>query len=126
MAYQLHHVHLLCSNLEEMILFFTDVLGARLVERKKFGTADGATLDLSGATINLRVARADETVSADTSPARFGYNHIGLMVADVDKAYAELTARGYGFSVKPTNAAQYRIAFFTGPDHITIELMQQL
>ncbi len=126
MTYQLHHIHLLCSDLEEMIHFFNEMLGARLVERKKFGTADGATLDLNGTTVNLRVAREDETVMGDNSIPQYGYNHIGLMVEDVDKAHAELTAKGYVFSTAPQNAAQHRIAFFNGPDNITIELMQRL
>ena len=56
MNYRLHHVHLICKDLEGMINFFTDDLGAALVARQKFGTADGASLNLQGTTVNLRVA----------------------------------------------------------------------
>ena len=59
MNYRVHHFHLVCSDLEQMISFMTETLGAELVERRKFGTADGATLDLAGNRINLRVARDD-------------------------------------------------------------------
>ena len=46
MTYRLHHVHLVCRDLEKMIGFFEEALGAKFVEHRKFGTADGATLDL--------------------------------------------------------------------------------
>ena len=60
MTYSLHHVHLICRDLEKMIGFFEEAIGAEFVEHRKFGTADGATLDLQGININLRVAREGE------------------------------------------------------------------
>jgi catechol 2,3-dioxygenase-like lactoylglutathione lyase family enzyme len=53
MKYNFHHLHIICKDLEQMITFFTDALNAKLVIRRKFGTADGASLDLQGITINL-------------------------------------------------------------------------
>ena len=126
MTYRLHHLHLICSNLEQMITFFTEVLGAGLVERKKFGTADGATLDLKGTIINLRVAREDEKFSDGSSVPNYGYHHIGLTVEDIEKSYRELSAKGYVFSLPPKEAGDNRIAFFNGPDDITIELLQPI
>ena len=71
MKYRYHHLHLICSDLEEMIHFFSETLGAELVARRKFGTSDGASLDLSGVLINLRVAREHETVVHGDSKTRF-------------------------------------------------------
>ena len=126
MKYRVHHCHLICSDLEQMITFMTETLGADLVERRKFGAADGATLDLAGNRINLRVARDDETVVGDASETRYGYDHLGLEVDDVDRAFDDLTAKGYKFTVTPRDADPWRIAFFKGPDNITIELVQVL
>ena len=126
MTYRLHHIHLICRDLEGMINFFTDALGAGLVARRKFGTADGATLDLQGATINLRVAREDEVMVGDASQARFGYDHLGLQVDDIDAAYRDLNERGFTFFVEPRNIPDLRIAFLRGPEDITIELVQEL
>jgi len=124
MTYRLHHIHLICRNLETMISFFTDALGAKLVERRKFGTANGATLDLEGININLRVARADEEIRDHLTPSTYGYDHIGLKVADIHAAWDDLTKRGYQFFMPPTEAAGLTIAFFKGPENITIELVQ--
>jgi catechol 2,3-dioxygenase-like lactoylglutathione lyase family enzyme len=109
-----------------MISFFTKALNAKLLARKKFGTADGASLDIQGTTVNLRVAREDEEMVGDASQSRYGYDHIGLEVEDVDDAYKDLSARGFSFFMPPTDVPNLRIAFFKGPEDITIELVQKL
>jgi catechol 2,3-dioxygenase-like lactoylglutathione lyase family enzyme len=126
MSYRFHHVHVICKDLEEMIGFFTDVLAARLIDRRKFGTADGASLELDGATINLRVAREDEQMVGDASQSTYGFDHLGLEVEDIEKAYADLTERGYSFFMPPKEIPNMKIAFFKGPEDITIELCQPL
>jgi catechol 2,3-dioxygenase-like lactoylglutathione lyase family enzyme len=126
MTYRFHHVHILCQDLEKMIGFFTEALGAHLVRRKKFGTADGASLDLKGTTVNLRVARSDERVEGDASRTAYGYNHIGLEVDDIESAHTDLRSRGCSFFMPPTDIPGLRIAFFRGPEQIVIELVQRV
>ena len=63
MEYQFHHLHVICTDLEKMINFFTKSLGGKLISARKFGTADGATLDLAGVPVYLRVARTGEEVA---------------------------------------------------------------
>jgi len=126
MTYRLHHVHLICRDLEKMIAFFKEALGAQLVKRRKFGTADGATLDLQGIDINLRVARQGEEIRENLTPSSYGYDHIGLQVEDVQAAYDDIAKRGYSFFMPPTEAAGLMIAFFKGPENITFELVQPL
>jgi glyoxylase I family protein len=125
MSFHFHHVHIICKDLEKMIGFFTESVGAELVKRKKFGTADGASLDLKGTTINLRVARVDEKLEGDASRTVFGYNHIGLEVEDIEVAFTDLTSQGYSFFMPPTDIPDLRIAFFRGPEDIVIELVQR-
>ena len=126
MAYRFHHVHIICKDLEKMIRFFSEVLEAKLIRRLKFGTADGATFDLQGITVNLRVSREDEEMAGDASQTRYGYDHIGLEVDDVEAAYKDLQAQGFSFVMPPTEIPDLKIAFFKGPEDITIELVQQL
>jgi len=126
MTYRFHHLHLICKDLEGMIDFFSEALGAALLGRKKFGTADGASLDLQGTIVNLRVAREDEDMAGDASRTTFGYDHVGLQVEDVDAAYRDLKQRGFSFFMEPKDIPNLRIAFFKGPEDITIELVQEL
>ena len=124
MPFQFHHVHLICSDLEEMIRFFVDTFGAKLTQRKKFGGADGAVLDLDGTQINLRVARESDHILEDPSASTYGYNHIGFVVEDLNAAYQELSRKGCIFSTPPKDAGGHLIAFLEGPDNISIELLQ--
>ena len=126
MAYRFHHVHIVCKDLEKMISFFTEVLEAKLIALKKFGTADGASLDLQGTTVNLRLRKEEEELVGDASQARYGYDHIGLEVEDIDAAFKDLQARGFSFLMPPTDIPDLKIAFFKGPEDITIELVQPL
>ena len=126
MTYRFHHLHLLCSDLQNSIDFFTGVLGATLVTLKKFGVADGAVMDLEGTMVNLRVAREDEPVNTDTSRANYGYHHICVQVEDIDAAYKELSDKDVEFLAPPVDAGENRIAFCKGPDEIVIEVLQAL
>jgi catechol 2,3-dioxygenase-like lactoylglutathione lyase family enzyme len=126
MAYRFHHLHIICKDLEKMITFFTEVLGATLVRRQKFGTADGASLDLQGTTVNLRVSREDEQMVGDASQSSYGYDHIGLEVEDIETVFKDLTAQGFTFPVPPREIPNLKIAFFKGPEDLTIELVEPL
>ena len=126
MSYRFHHVHIVCKELEKMIRFFTEVLEAKLIDLRKFGTADGASLDLDGTTVNLRVSKEEETIVGDASQSSYGYDHIGLQVEDIETAYTELQAQGFSFLVPPTDIPNLKMAFFKGPEDITIELVQPL
>jgi catechol 2,3-dioxygenase-like lactoylglutathione lyase family enzyme len=65
-------------------------------------------------------------MSGDASQSRFGYDHIGLRVDDVDAAFRELKANGFSFFMEPRDLTDLRIAFFRGPEDIIIELVQEL
>jgi catechol 2,3-dioxygenase-like lactoylglutathione lyase family enzyme len=102
------------------------MLGAELIRRRKFGTADGAVLDLNGTTISLRTARENDNIAGDSSQERYGYDHLGLAVEDLDTAYEELKGKGVTFSVLPRDVEDGKMAFLKGPDGITIELFQPI
>ena len=126
MNFNFHHVHLLCSDLENTIAFFRDLMGAKFVCYKKFGPADGATLDLNGTMVNLRVKTDKEEMAGDSSVLTYGYHHICLQVDDIDGAYDMLTDNGIEFISGPMDAGDNRIAFLKGPDNIAIEILQPL
>ncbi len=125
MAYTLNHIHIVCKDLQPMIDFFTQNFDASLTAMKKFGGADGASLDLSGTTVNLRVLQENEKMMDPASGKTFGYHHIGINVNDVDAKYKDLSGKGFKFSVPPKDIDEtLRIAFFDGPENVTIELLQ--
>ena len=125
MKFQFHHIHVFCKNLEKMIPFFTDVLGATLKVRQKFGTANGAMLDLHGTPINIKVLEKSVTPS-EALPLCAGWDHVALEVEDVEAVYTELTGLGYSFTIKPFEAGGMKMAFFQGPEGLLFELLQPI
>ena len=124
MNFSYHHVHFVCSDLEEMIAFWTEVFDGKLVGRTKFGGTDGARMDVGGTLVNLRVASAGETITQDSSSTRFGCDHIGFEVEDINAAYTELQKKGVTFTMTPTDLGTVTIAFLKGPDNIIVEILQ--
>ncbi len=93
MKYLNPHLHLICSDIERTVRFFVETLEAKLVERLKFGNANGAVLNLSGIQISLRATHENEIITWSYQK-RYGYDHLGLEVEDVDAAYRELKGVG--------------------------------
>ena len=92
---------------------------------KKFGGADGASLNLSGTTINVRVPHENENPADPRTCKTYGYHHMGITVDDVDAEYKRLSHKGYRFSLPPQDVDEtLRVAFVEGPENITIELLQ--
>ena len=83
-----------------------------------------ASLDLAGVTVNLRVSREDEQMEGDASRKNFGFDHIGVAVDDIEATFQDLTSQGYSFFMPPTDVPGLRIAFFKGPEDLTIEVVQ--
>jgi catechol 2,3-dioxygenase-like lactoylglutathione lyase family enzyme len=124
MSFRLHHIHLLCSNLEQTEQFFIQNLGAHMEQRTTFGEAQGSMLDLNGTKIYLRTSKSQESVNNDGSDTCYGYHHLGLQVENLASVYNDLLSAGIEFSVPPKETSSGHLAFMKGPDNILIELYQ--
>lgn len=124
MSIRVHHIHLLCSDLEQTEQFFIQKFGARSEGNKTFGGAPGSILDLNGTKIYLRTSKAQENVSSDANHICYGYNHLGLQVDDLASLSRELESLGVEFRVLPKETPSGHVAFIIGPDNILIELFQ--
>ena len=124
LEYQFHHIHVFCSDLAATERWFTEGLGAELVERRDSRGVPGVVLRLGGAQVLLRPAREGETLTP-AGARHFGADHFGLRVDDVDATVAELKRRGVFVEVEPWDfGPASRIAFIKGPDEVRIELVQ--
>jgi predicted enzyme related to lactoylglutathione lyase len=105
--------------------FWVRGFGAKLEEYRKFGELEGAVLDINSARTKLYL-REQACERQDTSPPRSGVDHIGMMVPDLDKALAEVTALpGVSLAKAPFMSKSARCAFINGPEGISIEVMQE-
>jgi catechol 2,3-dioxygenase-like lactoylglutathione lyase family enzyme len=119
--YTFDHAHVYCTDVPASERFFVDVLAARVTERR--GTT--VVLDFGGGSVLLRPQLAGETLGPAGSP-RFGIDHLGIRVADVPAAVAELRERGGEISGPPRELRPgVFVAFVQGPDNVRVELLSR-
>ncbi len=119
----LNHIHVVCSDLPASESWFLDGVGAELVERRESRGIPTSELRLGGIRVLLRAASKDES-RADGEQRKYGTDHFGLDVTDVDALVEKLRARGIEIAREPENSPRNRVAFITGPDNLVIELLQ--
>ena len=121
-----HHVHFCCRDPKAAAQWFEEMLGAKTVgEATFFGGAPGIRLELSGANIYIRGLRPEEQLSEDSPRDRFGFDHLGLRVSDIDELANRMKAKGVAFEVDVHESRPgTRIAFIKGPEHIRLELVE--
>jgi len=120
--FRFNHLHVVCQDLQTMVEFWTDVLGGHLLERRQFGSADGATVDLGGVRIYLRLPKAGENVVARGEEVVTGYDHICLRTNDFSGAVKLFMDHDCRMASKPTCPGNSGTVFFYGPENILIEL----
>ena len=118
-----NHIHIVCTDLAASEAWFLDGVGAELVERRDSRGSSTSELCLAGVRVLLRSAREGEDLAAD-GHRRYGTDHFGLEVADVDAVVETLRSRGVEIAIEPRNSPMNRIAFIKGPDSVLIELVQ--
>lgn len=125
LAYTFEHVHVYCTNLAASKEWFVDKVGAELTDERVTRGARAADLKLGGMTVYLREELPGEGLG-QPGPCRFGTDHMGLSVPDIEGAVAELKGRGVEFEgeikqIDPT----LRVAFMRGPDMVRVELLER-
>jgi catechol 2,3-dioxygenase-like lactoylglutathione lyase family enzyme len=120
---RLNHIHIICSDLTASESWFVEGIGADLVERRESRGMATSELRLAGICLLLRAAHKDEALAAGRQ-RRYGTDHFGLEVADVDATVETLRARGVVIAREPANSPRNRVAFIQGPDNLVIELVE--
>ncbi|GAB4116904.1 MAG: VOC family protein [Roseiflexaceae bacterium] len=117
-----HHVALKTANFAAMRAFYVETLGLPYL-----GGFPGRNIIFIGAgSTTIELIEAEGPIE----PARLGWHHMALEVADTDAAHAELAAKGVAFHVEPRSfppdAPAVRLAFFKDPDGNELELYQPI
>ena len=124
---RLLHTMLRVGDLERSLIFYTEVLGMRLLRRKDY--PDGRfTLAFVGYGDESSTAVLELTHNWDTSSYEIGtgYGHIALGVDDIHATCEAMAAKG-GRVVRPPGAMKHGttvIAFVEDPDGYKVELIQ--
>ena len=119
------HIHLFSRDPEATAAFYERMFGAEVIRSMPQGKPR-IDLKLGGANVFiLDVSQDPRAVSGPTHPHQ-GLDHFGLVVKDIDATCAALQAKGAVFTRGPeTIRPGTRIAFLTGPEGVSIELLER-
>jgi catechol 2,3-dioxygenase-like lactoylglutathione lyase family enzyme len=137
----LNHVGISVADLDRAVAFYRDAFGMELVAQRTFeGEQDAAIMALPGArgrVALLRAANLQIELFEFAQPAPrpqpttrpvcdHGITHFCVVVADVERDYARLTAAGVRFHCPPVTFARARAKATYGrdPDGNVFELVQ--
>lgn len=124
---RLLHTMLRVGNLDRSLLFYTDVLGMKLLRRNDYPEGK-FTLAFVGYQDESEGAVIELTHNWDTSSYDLGngYGHIALEVEDAYDACAKIKERGGNVTREagPMKHGKTVIAFVEDPDGYKIELIQ--
>ena len=124
MDYRQDHIHLRTADPTATAQFYIDMFGAIPAGQVMNGAALRVMVNLGGLLMFIEQV-PPETPAPPPAPFR-GIEHIGVLVADVDAAAAELRGKGAKFVVEPRSPAPgIKIAFLEGPDGVRIEILQR-
>ena len=119
------HVHIVCSDLAATERWLVETIGAEFVRRRDSGGTPSSIVGLAGGQIFLRAARQGEVLDPAGS-RRFGIDHIGVLVPDLEAAAVELRRRGAHFEVEPFEFMPgLFMSYVLGPDNFRIEFVQR-
>lgn len=110
------NVTVMVGEMSRAVAFYTETLGMRLKMRAGDHFAE---VETTGLTVGLH-PQGPHTPKAGTE----GAMSIGLQVADIEKAMAELKAKGVTFTAGPTDDGYVTLAFFADPDGNPLYLCQ--
>ena len=120
-AYAFEHIHLRSPDPNVTADWFGRMFGAEVIHSTVAG-APRVDVKLGGMDIFIAATKGA------TSPAHphLGLDHFGLRVTDLDAAIADLKSKGAVFTMDATNLRPgLRIAFLSGPEDVSIELLQR-
>ena len=127
MNFTYNHLHFRSEDPDAAAKFYCDNFGAAITSERPLSTTKSIQLDLNGKhlmTISGR-AEGEDPVPGSNDP-RYGLDHFGFEVDDMDEAAAHLRAHGAHFICEPwTMPSGSTVAFIEAPDHVSVEIIQR-
>ena len=122
-----NHLHLRSEDPDAAAKFYCDNFGAVIAGERPLSTTKSITLALNNRplmTISGR-AESEDPVPGSTEP-RYGLDHFGFEVDDMEAAAAQFRANGVHMICEPwVMPSGNTVAFIEAPDHVSVEIIQR-
>ena len=127
MNFVYNHLHFRSEDPDAAAKFYCDNFGAVITSERPLSTTKSIQLSLNGhplMTISGR-AEGEDPVAGSTDP-RYGLDHFGFEVDNMDEVTAQMKANGVKFGCEPwTMPSGSTVAFIVAPDEVSVELIQR-
>ena len=127
MKFVYNHLHFRSEDPDAAAKFYCDNFGASIKSENPLANTKSIQLELNGETLMTISGRADgeNPVPGSTEP-RYGLDHFGFEVDDMDAVAAHLKANGVRFNCEPwTMPSGTSVAFIVAPDEVSVEIIQR-
>ena len=122
----LHHVAIIASDYERSKLFYTEVLGLRVLAEAYRRERDSWKLDLAVVDgVQIELFSFPSPPPRVSRPEACGLRHLAFRVEDIDQALAHLAS--HGVEAEPIRVDEHtgkRFSFFADPDGLPLELYE--
>ena len=113
---KIRHIAIRCEDTEKTAQWLQDALELQLVQRR----AGSGAIDLSDGDVNITLLPL--TLGTGSTPARPGFEHIGVSVPDDEAARARLLANG-AVELNPVGLGDvYYEAKFRSPEGLVVDV----
>ncbi|MEZ4804669.1 MAG: VOC family protein [Bacteroidia bacterium] len=124
---QIHHVSIICSDIERSKKFYTDILGLHIMQEIYRSDKDSYKLDFSlNGHFILEMFTFPNSPKRTTQPEACGLRHLAFEVSDIELAVSTLKESGVKTEeIKLDEHTGKHYVFFKDPDELPIELYQK-
>lgn len=120
------HVHLKSPNIKETVEWYCDKFGGKITFEGEFRGSKSYYVDIEGINFLIFGKLEGENPNLASLKPRFGLDHFGFEVKNIEKAIEELKAKGVNIIQDVTNVRPgLRIAYIEAPDSVRIELSER-
>ena len=127
MNFVYNHLHFRSEDPDAAAKFYCDNFGAVITSERPLSTTKSINLELGGhplMTISGR-AEGEDPIPGSNEP-RYGLDHFGFEVDNMEEAAGHLRTNGAHFLCEPwTMPSGSMVAFIEAPDHVSVELIQR-
>ena len=127
MNFTYNHLHFRSEDPDAAAKFYCDNFGAVITSERPLSTTKSIQLAMNGQPLMTISGRAEgeDPVPGSTEP-RYGLDHFGFEVDDMESAAAHLRTNSVHFICEPwTMPSGSMVAFVEAPDHVSLELIQR-
>lgn len=123
---KIHHIAIICSDYEASKLFYTEILGLKIINEVYREERQSFKLDLALNNIyQIELFSFPEPPARSSFPEACGLRHLAFEINDIESAFEELKLKGIAAeAIRTDEYTGKRFFFFSDPDGLPVELYE--